>query len=169
MFFAKTLLSLLAASATLVNGASIKRQDGDNGSCAALQRQCVGSVQNSLSNVWAIEACLFAGVCYERNGGTLDNFLASLWNTEGNTGNPPTSLNTPRVTQAVSDSFSLPDIDSPSLTVLFIQRSSTRSPPTGRLSLSRITSTDITSEHLLFPSSTCSGGEYLILCNNLTH
>lgn len=103
MIFTNILLTVLATSAALVSGASIRRQDEDNGSCAQLGRICAGQVQNSLSNVFGIESCLFAGVCYERNGTTIDDFVATLWETEGHTGAPPVSISIPRVTQAVSN------------------------------------------------------------------
>lgn len=107
MFFTTTtLLSLLAASATLVSGASLtntaKRQDGDNGSCAELLRICSGQVQHDLQNIWAVESCLLAGVCSERGGNNLDGFLGGLYVSLGNQGRPPLSAYLPRVPQSVS-------------------------------------------------------------------
>lgn len=101
MFFSVTFVSLLAAAATLVSGASVKRQSVDN-SCSQLQTTCANNVQNNLQNVWSIESCLFAGVCFERNGTTLDDFTRVLWQRKGQSGNPPASVNLPRVTQGVS-------------------------------------------------------------------
>ncbi|EIM91645.1 uncharacterized protein STEHIDRAFT_108151 [Stereum hirsutum FP-91666 SS1] len=85
-FSITTIVSLVTASATLVSSASIMRPDGDNGSCAQLHRICAGQVQYDLNNVWAIESCLFAGICYERQSANLDHFLA-----------PPNSLTSQRV------------------------------------------------------------------------
>lgn len=103
MFFSiKATLSLLAASATLAHGAIVDRRSVDNGSCAKLGQQCVAKVQTKLSNVWAIEPCLFAGVCFERNGTTLDAFLTNLWHAKGHNGTAPTSLKSKRVTSSVS-------------------------------------------------------------------
>lgn len=77
-FSITTIVSLVTASATLVSSASIMRPDGDNGSCAQLHRICAGQVQYDLNNVWAIESCLFAGICYERQSANLDHFLGAL-------------------------------------------------------------------------------------------
>ncbi|EIM91624.1 uncharacterized protein STEHIDRAFT_108133 [Stereum hirsutum FP-91666 SS1] len=106
LFSITSFVALLAASSTLVGGASLKRQSGDNGSCAQLGRICAGDVQNDLSNLWAVESCLFAGVCFERNGSSLDGFYGNLWVELGHTSRPPLTLYTPRVTQAVFNSIS---------------------------------------------------------------
>lgn len=100
-----TIVSLVTASATLVSSASIMRPDGDNGSCAQLHRICAGQVQYDLNNVWAVESCLFAGVCYERQGANLDNFLGALWQEVGHSGAPPNSLTTQRVPPPVSSAI----------------------------------------------------------------
>lgn len=100
------LVSFIVASATLVSGASIMRPDGDNGSCAQLQRICVGQVHYDLQDVWAVESCLLAGVCYERQGATLDDFVGALWKAVGHSGAPPKSADLPTVSPSVSDTLS---------------------------------------------------------------
>ncbi|EIM91638.1 uncharacterized protein STEHIDRAFT_165874 [Stereum hirsutum FP-91666 SS1] len=106
MIFTNIFFTALAASATFVSGASIRRQDEDNGSCAQLGRICAGQVQNSLANVLGVESCLFAGVCFERNSTNLDDFLTTLWETEGHSGTAPKSVSTTRATTAVFDAIS---------------------------------------------------------------
>lgn len=96
-----TFVSLLAASTTLVSGASVKRQTGDNGSCDRLEALCYDHANVNFQTVWGVEACVFAGVCYERNGANLDDFLNYLWQRTGHTGNAPPSVSLPRVTQSV--------------------------------------------------------------------
>lgn len=112
LFSISSFVALLAAFATLVGGASLKRQSGDNGSCAQLGRICAGDVQTDLSNLWTVESCLFAGVCFERNGSTLDGFYGNLWVDLGHTSRPPLTLYTPRVTQAVSNSIFCTSLES---------------------------------------------------------
>ncbi|EIM91625.1 uncharacterized protein STEHIDRAFT_153251 [Stereum hirsutum FP-91666 SS1] len=106
IFSAATFVSVLAAAATLVSGASVKRQGVDNGSCAQLENICSNNVASTLQNIWAVESCLFAGVCFERNGTTLDDFLRVMWERKGNSGNPPASINIPRVPQGTFNAIS---------------------------------------------------------------
>ncbi|KAF9465604.1 hypothetical protein BDZ94DRAFT_1159702 [Collybia nuda] len=89
-----------------VDAAPSKRQS-DNGSCQALFNKCAGSVDKSLSNVFAIESCVFAATC--ANGSRpVDNFLAALFTNKNgeNAGVPPQSVGLPRVTSTVLNSIS---------------------------------------------------------------
>jgi hypothetical protein len=95
--FATALLYFFA----LADAAPSKRQS-DNGACAQLAATCASEVNNSLSNVFSIEACVFAATCF---GGQrpVDDFLASLFTTKNgaNAGTPPQSVNLPRVSSSV--------------------------------------------------------------------
>lgn len=104
MFFAITaFVSLVAASISLVRGAAgMRLDDGDNGSCDRLQALCYDKANNDFKSIWAVEPCLLAAVCYERQGATVDNFLGDMWQRTGHTGTPPPSFVLPRVDHAVS-------------------------------------------------------------------
>jgi hypothetical protein len=86
----------------LADAAPSKRQS-DNGACAQLAATCASEVNNSLSNVFSIGACVFAATCF---GGQhqVDDFLATLFankNGGANAGTPPQSVNLPRVPSSV--------------------------------------------------------------------
>lgn len=119
LFSVATIVSLLATSATLVSGASVMRpfggfddgvslmrpvgvDDGDNGSCDRLQALCYDNVVNDFSSIWSQQPCVFAGVCYERSGKNLDDFLKYMWHRIGKNDDPPPSVTIPRMNYDVS-------------------------------------------------------------------
>lgn len=123
LFSVATIVSLLATSATLVSGASVMRpfggfddgvslmrpvgvDDGDNGSCDRLQALCYDQVVNDFDSVWSQQPCIFAAVCYERDGKNTDDFLQTMWKRVGNNGNPPESIQVSRMNHDVSNFIS---------------------------------------------------------------
>jgi hypothetical protein len=96
-----TSLFLLATTLASTQAVSIKRQSSeDNGSCNALFKTCAAQVNPSLSNVFAIESCLFGASCF---GGQrpVDDFLASLYSSLNGSGTAPASANLARVPTSV--------------------------------------------------------------------
>lgn len=124
LFSVATIVSLLATSATLASGASVLRpfggfddgvqtlmrpvgvDDGDNGSCDKLAALCYDKAFNDFNSIWSQQPCVFAGVCYERSGKNLDDFLQYMWHRVGKQGNPPPSLTLPRPNHDVSNLIS---------------------------------------------------------------
>jgi len=103
MIFATLLLWAAAVAST--QAAILKRQSSeDNGSCQALFKTCAGHVDPSLSNVFAIESCLWGAACF---GGQrpVDDFSASLYGSLNGTGTPPASVNLARVPISVFDAI----------------------------------------------------------------
>jgi hypothetical protein len=94
-------LFLLATTFASTQAATVKRQSSDdNGSCQALFKTCAAQVNPSLSNVFAIESCLFGASCF---GGQrpVDDFLASLYSSLNGQGTTPTSVSLARVPTSV--------------------------------------------------------------------
>ncbi|EIM91609.1 uncharacterized protein STEHIDRAFT_108126 [Stereum hirsutum FP-91666 SS1] len=114
MFSTKAFITFLTASATFASAASLSalKRDADNGSCAQLERICVGEVSTQTLDLWAHNACLFGASCF---GGQVpvDGFVASAWSSDGGNGTAPASLNLTRVT---TDAFNSISTDGQSVT-----------------------------------------------------
>jgi hypothetical protein len=104
MFASTALLAAVSLHLLAVVGAApaIKRQVASNNDvCQQLVSSCTRAVDKSLSNVFAIQNCVFAATCF---GGKdpVDNFLASVHATKNPIGTtPPQSVNLARVTSTV--------------------------------------------------------------------
>lgn len=107
MFSTKAFITFLTASATFASAASLSalKRDADNGSCAQLERICVGEVSTQTLDLWAHNACLFGASCF---GGQVpvDGFVASAWSSDGGNGTAPAILNLTRVTTDAFNSIS---------------------------------------------------------------